>query len=64
MSPQARRMAVERARTVSRLLGVLTPGQQSKIETVRREFEERLGKRIGLARSIWREGAADFIDAL
>ena len=60
----ATEMSVERARTVSRLLGVLTPDQQAKIETVRRQFEERLGKRIGLARTIWREHAADFIDAL
>ena len=57
-------MAVERARTVSRLRGLLTPDQQAQIETIRRGFEERIEKRIGLTRSIWREHAADFIDAL
>jgi len=57
-------MAVERARAVSRLRALLTPDQQAQLETIRRQFEERLEKRVGLARAIWREHAADFIDAL
>jgi len=57
-------LAVERARTVSRLRALLTDDQQAKLETIRAEFEQRLEKRIGLARSIWREHAADFVDAL
>jgi len=57
-------LSVERARTVSRLRALLTADQQAKLETIRTEFEQRLERRIGLARSIWREHAADFVDAL
>ncbi len=57
-------LAVERARTMSRLRALLTPDQQARLETIRQELEQQLEKRIGLARSIWREHAADFVDAL
>ncbi len=57
-------LAVERARMVSRFREILTDEQQERLETIRRQFEERLEKRVGLARTIWKEHAADFIDAL
>jgi Spy/CpxP family protein refolding chaperone len=57
-------MAVEKARMVARIRDVLTDEQQERLETIHKEFEQRLEKRIGLARSIWKEHAADFIDAL
>ncbi len=57
-------LAVERARMVSRFRGILTGEQQERLETIRRQFEARLEKRVGLAHSIWKEHAADFIDAL
>ena len=60
----AAELAVERARLVSRFRGILTDEQQDRLESMRRRFEERLEKRVGLARSIWKEHAADFVDAL
>ncbi len=57
-------LAVERARMVSRFRDILTDEQQERLETIRRQFEDRLEKRVGLARTIWKEHAADFIDAL
>jgi len=57
-------MAVEKARMISRFRDVLTDEQQERFETIHRQFEEHFEKRIGLARSIWREHASDFIDAL
>jgi Spy/CpxP family protein refolding chaperone len=57
-------LAVERALIVSRLCGILTEEQQDRLESIRRQFEERLEKRVGLARTIWKEHVADFVDAL
>ena len=57
-------LAVERARFESRLRGILTDEQQNRLESIRRQFEERLERRVGLARTIWKEHAADFVDAL
>ncbi len=57
-------LAVERARIESRLRGILTDEQQNRLESMRRQFEERLERRVGLARTIWKEHAADFVDAL
>jgi periplasmic protein CpxP/Spy len=57
-------LAVERARIVSRFRGLLTDEQQARLETIRQRFEDRLERRIGLARTIWKEHAADFVDAL
>jgi len=57
-------LAVERARMVSRFRDVLTDEQQDRFETIRQQFDERLERRIGRARTIWREHADDFIDAL
>ncbi len=57
-------LAVEHARIVSRFRGILTDGQQDRLESIRRRFEERLEKRVGLARTIWREHSTDFVDAL
>ncbi len=57
-------LAVERARMVSRFRRILTDEQQDRLESIRRQFEERLEKRVGLARTIWKEHAADFVDAL
>ena len=31
---------------------------------MRRRFEKRLERRVGLARTIWKEHAADYVDAL
>jgi len=56
--------SVERARIESRLRGILTDDQQNRLESMRRQFEERLERRVGLARTIWKEHAADFVDAL
>ena len=57
-------LAVERARIESRLRGILIDEQQNRLESIRRQFEERLERRVGLARTIWKEHAADFVDAL
>ena len=57
-------LAVEHARVVSRFRAILTDEQQDRLDAIRRRFEERLEKRVGLARSIWMEHAADFVDAL
>ena len=57
-------LAVERARMMSRFRGILTDEQKDRLETIRLQFEERLERRIGLARTIWKEHAADFVDAL
>ena len=57
-------LAVEKARMVSRFRGILTDEQQQRLDTIRRQFEDRLERRLGLARTIWKEHAADFIDAL
>jgi Spy/CpxP family protein refolding chaperone len=57
-------LAVERARILSRFRGILTDDQQARLETIRRQFEERFERHIGMARSMWKEHAADFIDAL
>ncbi len=57
-------LAVERARILSRCRDILTDEQQERLEAIRRRFEERLEKRVGLACTIWKEHAADFIDAL
>jgi Spy/CpxP family protein refolding chaperone len=57
-------LSVERARMVSRLRDLLTDEQQERLETIHRQFEERLENRVGLACTIWKEQAADFIDAL
>jgi len=57
-------LAVERARIVSRVRGILTDQQQDRLEAMRKRFQERLERRIGLARDIWKEHAADFVDAL
>jgi len=57
-------LTVEHARIVSRLRGILTDEQQDRLESIRRQFEERLEKRLGLARAIWKEHVADFVDAL
>ena len=56
--------SVERARIESRLRGILTDDQQNRLESIRRQFEERLARRVGLARTIWKEHAADFVDAV
>src|SRR6266704_912339 len=53
-------LAVERARMVSRFRGILTDEQQDRLDSIRGRFEERLEKRVGLARTIWKEHAADF----
>jgi Spy/CpxP family protein refolding chaperone len=57
-------LSVERARMVSRFRDILTDEQQDRLEAIRLQFEQRLEKRIGLSRTIWKEHAADFIDAL
>ena len=57
-------LAIEKARIVSRVRGVLTAEQQEKLDAIHQEFEARLLKHIGLARDIWREHAEDFIDEL
>jgi Spy/CpxP family protein refolding chaperone len=57
-------MAVEKARLVSRFRDVLTDEQQDRLEAIHKEHEERLERRIGVARSTWMEHAYDFIDAL
>lgn len=57
-------LAIEKARIVSRVRGLLTAEQQGKLETIHQEFEARLLKHIGLARDIWREHAEDFIDQI
>jgi Spy/CpxP family protein refolding chaperone len=57
-------LAVEKARIVSRVRGLLTAEQQEKLEAIHQEFEARFLKHIGLARDIWREHAEDFIDEL
>jgi len=57
-------LAVERARMVSRFRGILTDEQQERLDSMSRQFEDRLERRVGLARTIWKEHAADFIDAL
>ena len=57
-------LAVERARMVSRFRDILTDEQQDRLEAIREKFEERIEKHIGLARTLWKEHAADFIDAL
>jgi len=57
-------LAVEKGRMVSRFRGVLTVEQQDRLDAMTRRFEDRLEKRVGLARTIWREHASDFVDAL
>jgi len=57
-------LAVEKARLVSRVRGVLTDEQQDRLDAIRRRFADRMEKRVGLARTIWREHASDFVDAL
>ena len=57
-------LAIEKARIVSRVRGLLTAEQQEKLETIHQEFEARFLKHIGLARDIWREHAEGFIDEL
>lgn len=57
-------LAIEKARIVSRVRGLLTAEQQEKLEAIHQEFEARFLKHIGLARDIWREHAEDFIDEL
>ena len=57
-------LALERARIVSRFRGLLTDEQQTRLETIKQRFEDRFEKRTGLARAIWKEHAADFVDAL
>jgi len=49
---------------VSRFRGILTDEQQERLDSMSRQFEDRLERRVGLARTIWKEHAADFIDAL
>jgi hypothetical protein len=57
-------LAVERARTGSLLRGVLTAEQQARFDEGLRRMGERMAKRGALGRRIWREHAADFVDAL
>jgi len=57
-------LAVERARILSRFRGILTDEQQARLETIRQQFEERFERHIDMARTKWKEHAADFIDAL
>ncbi len=57
-------LAIEKARIVSRVRGVLTAEQQEKLDAIHQELETRLLRHIGLARDIWREHAEDFIDEL
>jgi len=64
--PAGRGLRVERRprRIESRLRGIITDEQQNRLESIRRQFEERLERRVGLARTVWKEHAADFVDAL
>lgn len=57
-------LAIEKARIVSRVRGLLTAEQQDKLEAIHQEFEARFLRHFGLARDIWREHAEDFIDEL
>jgi len=57
-------LAVERARMGSLLRGVLTAEQQARFDEGLRRMRERMAKRGALGRRIWREHAADFVDAL
>jgi Spy/CpxP family protein refolding chaperone len=57
-------LAVEKARMMSRFRGLLTDEQQDRLDAIRQRFEDRMQKRVGLARTIWREHASDFVDAL
>jgi Spy/CpxP family protein refolding chaperone len=57
-------LAVGKAVLFSKLRGVLTTEQRDKVDALLRHFEEKLTKRVDLGRSIWREHAGDFIDAL
>ena len=56
--------AVEKACAGSRLRGVLTPEQQSKLDDAIRRAGERVETRVKLGRTIWREHMTDFVDAL
>ena len=57
-------LAVERARILSKFREILTEEQQARLEAIRRQLEERFERHIGMARTMWKEHAADFIDAL
>ena len=57
-------LAVAKARLVSRFRGILTDAQRDRLDAIRQRFEDRLQRRVRLARTIWREHASDFVDAL
>lgn len=57
-------LAVEKARIVSRIRGLLTASQRERLDGIHREFEERLLRHVGMARDRWREHAEEFIDEL
>ena len=57
-------LAVGRARIMSKFQALLTDEQRGRLDEIHERFEQRMEKRLGLARSIWKEHAADFIDAL
>lgn len=57
-------LTVEKARAASLVRGVLTAEQQAKLDDALRRAAERREKRVNLRRTIWREHAGDFVDAL
>ncbi|HEU4400924.1 MAG TPA: periplasmic heavy metal sensor, partial [Candidatus Polarisedimenticolia bacterium] len=57
-------LAVEKAVLFSKMRGILSDEQRVKVDALLERLEAKVGKRIDLGRSIWREHAADFIDAL
>jgi len=57
-------LAVEKAVLFSKVRGALTSEQRDKVDALLQRFEDKLEKHVDLGRSIWREHADDFIDAL
>jgi len=55
-------LAVGRARMLARVRAVLTPEQRRRLEDAQGEIRQRMERREGMRRQLWREHAGDCLD--